>query len=219
MFKEKNLRAIRPFKFRSWHHGFLYFTANSGQKKVFLKVDTDYLMIRNEEVFYRLFGEELKEYLVPIEFCYYSSSFQVLSTEYVYANEFQVDDLSEITLKSILKIIDKMYSYNIIHRDIKLSNFLVSNGELKIIDFSFCIDICGSKFKEVDLSLQKNIDTLIGLNEGLKPNQLQWNDYYSLFVILSQHKRIIDENIFLKYKYIFELKSKNKSYCLKYLNA
>ncbi len=219
MFTEKELENVRPYKLRNWHHGFLYFTAIFNQKKVFLKVDTQYFMIKNEEAFYNIFGRELKEYLVPMAFCYYRSSFQVLSTEYFSASELQVDELNEENLKSILLIVDNIYSYNVIHRDIKLSNFLISDGRLKIIDFSFCIDLHNKKFKEIDLSLEKNIETLKGLNQGLKPCDLQWNDYYSLSAILSQHKELIDENVFFKYKKIFELKSKNKSYCLEDLNA
>ena len=88
----------------------------------------------------------------------------------------------------MINIIIHIQRNNIIHRDIRLDNFLFKINDNKIniylIDFIFCIGVKDSKkyFQELELN-NKNLNILKGLGGGLNPKMHYWDDAYSLMQI------------------------------------
>jgi serine/threonine protein kinase len=219
IFKSYQIENIKIFRFKKWHHGFLYLTAFHKDKKLFIKIDTNYLLIENEENFYQLFTKELNDHLIPLNFCYYSDRFQLMVTDFLECKELTVNDLNEENLNTILSILNVIAFKKIVHRDINLNNFILYKNTIKIIDFSFSIDLDGSIFKELNLSSIDNIKTLKGLNEGFKPGIYTWNDFYSMYKIIHDNKLTLDSNIFEIYLEKFKKRLPSVSYKVEKINA
>lgn len=111
-------------------------------------------------------------------------------------------------LSVLIKIIDEFKLLSLVHRDIKLDNFIYENGAIKIFDFSFMIDKTEKrKLKEIDLKKHDNMLKLIYLGNFYKPEPFKWDDYYSLYIIFnkllinkSSNLSIEDKNILSTYK-------------------
>ena len=87
----------------------------------------------------------------------------------------------------LVKIVDEFNSMSLIHRDIKLDNFIYDGGQIRIFDFTFMIEKSNkTKLKELDLSSRENILKLMDLGHNYKPNPLTWDEYYSLYIIFSK---------------------------------
>jgi serine/threonine protein kinase len=87
-------------------------------------------------------------------------------------------------LGQLFEIVDELSRLSLVHRDLKPDNLIVSGNKIKMFDFTFMISKEAKwGLKELDISQNKNMQTLRALGHGFKPSIFEWDDYYSLFVI------------------------------------
>lgn len=182
--KNKSYDDIKHFKIHDWHHGFAYFTATLNGLKVFIKFDTQLNIISNDYNAYEILKNNIPENLVKIVDYDLSKNIQYVAYEFeLGSKELKSEDLiEEIELVNQIKLmVDIINKEGIIHRDIKLDNFLLCNGKIKIIDFTFSV-FPGAK--DLDLNYKKNCNILRGLGKGLNPKPFFWDDVYAVYNIL-----------------------------------
>lgn len=196
LLKCKGISSVKIFNFKNWHHGYAYFYGYKNTNKVFIKVDTNFLLLQNDLLVYKLANNKLKEYLINIEDSIIHNNIQIIVYEFIEFQELTNEILKEKKYLShiMLKIVNILNDLEIIHRDIKLDNFILIDDKLKIIDFTFAIsnnERLG--FKELQYTV-KNCATLEFLGNGLNPEQFIWNDLYALGVILNTKLANFDIN-------------------------
>ena len=104
-----------------------------------------------------------------------------------------------------------MKERKVIHRDLKLDNFMICKNKIKIIDFTFANSLDkNSNFKELDISKNENYLILKGL--GPDPKDLQWNDAIAIINILNS---MPNSNKFTNEVEKFNNLSLNNAYSLK----
>lgn len=212
--KEQNITDINKFNENNWHHGYCYFTGIYKDKKVFIKVDTKLKMLKNEELFYEIMKDKIYDYLIPLEFFFENKKLQLVCYQFL-SNYTELDEkklFHNISyLDDIYHILNIMKEKEVIHRDIKLDNFMVHNNDIKIIDFTFSNSLkVESNFKELDISIKENILILKGLGIGLNPKDFHWNDSISIIKILKINY-LENYNTYIKR---FEELSYNNTYIL-----
>lgn len=220
MKKRHSFISVKPYKITSWHIGYKYFIAKKNNSKYFIKTDSIHKIIKNEYIVskrikkfapgYNNLFIEIKEYgnyneleYIIEEFIKGNSLDNILNSNKVLS----IDQKKKIQDK-ILQTLRVFEQCNIIHRDLRPANIIISNLEevdllgIKIIDFTFAIDINGNELKEVDISNKENIKMLIYMNEGYRPSWNTWDDWYSAKNIINKiyrHKNfdisMIEENI------------------------
>lgn len=218
IFKRFNIKNINVFKFKNWHHGFAYFTGLYNEKKIFIKVDTIFHLLNNDVVAYSLCKDIQKDSLVDILFYKLEGKIQFIAYEYI-DNAVELDEnilIANISyIDEIIKVLYYIADKGIIHRDIKLDNFLITNNKLKIIDFTFSNSHTIEKFKDLDLSKSKNCFILEFLGMGLNPKPFLWDDFFSMVQILKKIKERVnvkDVRTFEKYIEILETNIGNYQY-------
>ena len=212
--KNENITDVNKFNEKNWHHGYCYFTGLYNSKKVFIKVDTKLKMLKNEQTFYETMKNKISKYLTPIEFFYEDKGLQFVLYEFL--SEYK--ELNEELLSKNINYLDDIYNIlkamkenKVIHRDIKLNNFMVDKNHIKIIDFTFSYSLNEkSNFKELDISEKQNILILNALGMGLNPKPFQWNDCSSMIKILENTTILNTENkLELHLEKLIELSSNN----------
>jgi serine/threonine protein kinase len=218
-----SLNRIEALYYKRWKNGYCYFTAYKGKQKVFIKVDTKLKNLSNEIKFYDLLYDELSKYMIEKIDFFENKKVQILLLEYKNSRELTEFDLiyTPKYLKDILFILTTIYKKGIIHRDIKLDNFLITDNNLKIIDFTFATS-WNSKFnfKELDINSNQNLSLLKYLGEGLNPEKFIWNDFFSIGKIIENilknypNINLETKEILSYYKNKFYFLSKNRDYRL-----
>ena len=196
LLKNSNIYNISIFNFKNWHHGYAYFYGFKENKKVFIKVDTKFLLLQNDLLVYQLANEKLKNYLLNIEDSIFSKNLQIIIYEFLDFTELSVDILenNRSIINTMLDMINTLNDLEIIHRDIKLDNFIFVNNELKIIDFTFAISNNKALgFKDLERNIN-NCATLEFLGDGLNPEPFVWNDYYALSRLFNLQLDRLDVN-------------------------
>jgi serine/threonine protein kinase len=186
--EKKGYENIEIYNYNEWHHGYAYFTAKKKEKKFFIKIDFYFKLLTNDMLAFEIADKELKEYMIKIEdFIEVNNLCQIIIFEFlegyrkVYENDIVED---ENVLEKIFNIIYLLQKNNLIHRDIKLDNFLINAlDDIKIIDFTFAISNKNLKFKDLKPSF-RNLEVLEFLGDGLNPAPFEWNDCCSLKQIL-----------------------------------
>jgi serine/threonine protein kinase len=214
--KKLNLKNVKFFKFKNWHHGYCYFSAFSDNDiKVFIKIDTNLLILENELKAYNMLKNTKKIKLIKVLNFYKRKSMQIIIFEFLEANELTEVDIinNPLILLDIYNALISMSNKNIVHRDIRLENFLLGNNELYIIDFSFANHIleCSNTLKELPFN-EENYIALKGLGTRLNNIDFHWNDFYSMKEILealliNQEDEIGVENKKIIQKYIYKFNS------------
>ncbi|MEZ9898973.1 hypothetical protein AB4379_16095 [Vibrio breoganii] len=188
--RKKGYYQIRPFKLKSWHDGYGYFKAEHSSGKVFIKVDTVFNFVENEKIFYECLLDKLAKNLIPLRDYLEGDDVQIvifdcveptreLDLEYVLSNP-------EILLEVVF-ILKKIKAEGIIHRDIKLDNFMIVGDALKIIDFTFAQSLSNSgNFKELEIVTSNNLEILKNLGSPYKPEEFIWNDFISFKNVLEE---------------------------------
>lgn len=222
--KKLSVNNIKIFHFKNWHHGYCYFTGHINDKKIFIKVDTQLHLLENEVLFYKIFNDEMSDYLVPLINYSVDKQIQIVLFEFVYGEELSESVLSKnkYLLNEIYTLLMMINKKGIIHRDIKLDNFLFVNNKIKIIDFTFVNSIRQNyKFKELNLNNKYHVMILKLLGRPLKPAIFEWNDFYSITkviksILINQQNELDYETkeYFLKYSEKFNLHVFENSYKL-----
>lgn len=98
-------------------------------------------------------------------------------------------------LKQIIEYLDYLYSYKIVHRDIRPENIIINRENIKVIDYGCAIKVDNKLFK-FPLRVEKT------LGEKYK-NHEYWDDASSFYNILKPYVK--DDNEFL-----LEIKKREK---------
>jgi len=186
--KDLNIKNISFFNFLNWRNGYCYFRGVYNKKEVFIKIDTKFHLLINDKLAYDLCKGVMQDNLVDLLYSSLDGRIQFLVYEFFHSNELDEDILLNNMryLDDIIRILNNLSDAGIIHRDIKLDNFLVSNNKLKIIDFTFANSNIHKEFKEVDVKNSYNCFLLEFLGAGLNPSPFVWDDFYSLHSILKK---------------------------------
>ncbi len=190
----------------SWHHNLYLFTAEDRNgDKVFIKLTNLPRILKNENRVYKKLRKDpfLKDHIIDRKAYLKKNGFKALvlkrSNGIVLNEQWAWNNMEK--LHALIKIVDGFAQLSLIHRDIKLDNFIYEEGEIKVFDFSFMIDRSGKvKLKEIDLSVEDNITKLKTMGIGYKPESLRWDDYYALHVVFEHLAKNIPSNIPLEKK-------------------
>jgi len=220
---ERCIISVSRFKEKSWHNGYCYFRGIYKGKEVFIKVDLKLRLLENEFFFYEFLDKKLAKYLTPMYDFHQNKHLQMIVFSFI-SNSHELNKYNIIGnntyLDEIIYILDEIHKANVIHRDIKLDNFMLDDKKIKIIDFTFARNInnsSNSKFKELNISDEENYQILKRLGNGLNPKVFVWNDFISMKNIiddiLHDEKLNLDEKERLKkYSKSLATKSVDKSY-------
>jgi tRNA A-37 threonylcarbamoyl transferase component Bud32 len=207
--RKRPIRKIRIFKFKNWHHGYCYFTAkwNDGTK-IFVKVDTKVKILKNEIVCYNELKKESNINLVKVFDYFENKSLQMIFQEFMDSDELSEEIIlkNPEILKDVFSFILQLNKQGIVHRDIKLDNFILVNDKLYMIDFAFAYKINNSNIDLKELAItEDNLIILKGLGRRMEGDDLIWNDFYSMREDL---KEILHKNSSnLSTDYIKQIKS------------
>lgn len=184
------VKNIRVFKFKNWHHGYCYFSAyTNNNTKVFIKIDTKLLILENEYIVYEQLKHVKNINLIRVLKFIKKENLQIIALEFIEAQELTRKDILKVPsiAKNIYDVLTTLSVHNIIHRDIRLENFLLCRDSLYIIDFSFANNIkkTNSLLKELP-STYENYLILDGLGYKVYENKLEWNDFYSAGRIINE---------------------------------
>lgn len=223
-YQENGYIKTQPFNLNSWHHNLYLFTAEDGNgDKVFIKLTNLPRILKNENQAYKKLRKDtfLKDHIIDCKAYLKKNGFKALvlkrSNGIVLNDQWALNNLEK--LYSLIKIVDGFTQLSLIHRDIKLDNFIYEDGHIKVFDFSFMIDRSGkAKLKEIDLSVEGNLTKLKTMGIGYKPESLKWDDYYALHVVFVHLAKNIPSKIPLEKKellsqYIRECKDKIGTHC------
>jgi serine/threonine protein kinase len=221
MQKELSLHDLKTFRHDTWHHGYAYFTAYMNDRPVFIKVDTQFHFLSNEVLANQLIKDKLK---IPDLYAHFiSGEFEAVVFEFLPAQLLNARDIfnNPELLEKIFFIIQTMNAQGIIHRDIKLNNFMLANQEVFIIDFTFATSKHSHlRFKELDARVKSQRKILNSLGDGHNPSHWVWNDFLSMNHILEEMIQITpinDEPLrsqLLSYQSRFKAAHEGHSYCL-----
>jgi serine/threonine protein kinase len=216
--KQINVERLKLFRFIDWHDGYAYFVAYKDGKKVFIKMDLFLQFLGNEYLSFKTLKNKVN--LLPIKEIYTIDGYQVLVSPFVEGKNLTESDLIEKPdlLNDIFNILETINNQGIIHRDIRLENFMLINAELYIIDFTFACGLPRSSvkndFKRLSLNSPPQKKILRNLGAKINPSEYVWNDFYSVDQIIkrmlknnkdmSQEVRVLIE----KYKVKFERAAK-----------
>lgn len=198
---EFGVSHLRFYNVLDWHQGSYYFTCIQNGKKLFIKTDYGFKLLSNEVLAY----QKLKsfyccdEMFVPPVF-YDQRNFEFIA--YLFLEEETLEyfvlnsSLSTYEIRNIIAkvfaILDCLYEKNIVHRDIKESNFFVTNtGRLILFDFSFSISPSEfNEFNELDVRCKFNKRVLDSMGLPSQVSRYCWDDAYGVYQLLCSLQRV-----------------------------
>ena len=206
--KGLNVSNIKIFKFKNWHDGFAYYSGVFKGEIVFIKISTKHLFLDNEKIFYDLFKDNLS--LIKVIRFFENKNIQILISEFSDEKELTEQDILDYPdrLLQIYEILKTIKHKDCIHRDVKLNNFLLKDDKVRIIDFTYstCLNH-SNRFNDLSFNKREDVIILKKLGGIFKPNIFQWNDFYSIDVVLealfSEDMDIDTRLKILKYKKLF----------------
>lgn len=198
--KKCNVESFRPYMMLKWHHGFIYLKGKYFGSDVFIKIDTRYNLLINELTVREIFKEKMT--FTPLKL-YYKGNFEYLIFEFIdyktINQKYLLENLSK-TIEAMIEAIEILNNLDILHRDIKLDNFILYDNEIILTDFVYAITIEKSNLKEVDLKAPgKKL-----LQDLSRTKELRWDDMTNLRLelenimemqkgILTRHQRVLIE--------------------------
>lgn len=219
----KGISKIKPFNITKWHHQVYLFTGiNELGYDLFIKLSSEKGFLDNESNAYTILESNttLKKHLINKEGFFKTEQLDYLilrkAQGITLTNQWLLENIN--ATKTLINIIDSLTDLKLIHRDIKLDNFIFENDEVKIFDFTFMVSNDEKyNLKEIDLSKRSNVFKLMDAGINYKPSVFVWDDFYSLKTVL--------ENAFIKQS-TKKLENKDKAiilkqieYCNKKLNS
>ena len=171
----------------------------NNRKKLFIKTGGNFNLAEREAKIIRKLTHEVEiisDFLPNILF--YSIERDFIIMDYIEGNMLDEcinsnllsDEDKKLIINQMYLLLCSLNKANIIHRDIRPENFIVtrgSNNNVKIIliDFAFALLLKTDEFYEILLS-PKNIKLLSKLGDNLNPKSLTWDDAYSFLMTLKR---------------------------------
>jgi len=181
---------VQKFKFIDWHNGYSYFIAIKDRAKVFIKIDLNLHFLENDHLSYQIFNNKIN--VIPVEEFLSEKDYQVLISPFVDGRSLTEQDIinKPYLLEDIYNILHLLNNHGVIHRDIRLENFMIINESIFIIDFTFSslLQNSGSKYpyKNLMMNIPMHRRVLQKLGARLNPSQYIWNDFHSVSQILNR---------------------------------
>lgn len=178
---DKKVENVKVYKFSRWHVGFCYFVGTLEECKVFIKVcrgvyntvPAESNMLKYEDFYY---CPKVKAYNLG-RYSWIATKYMEIKPLYkMHANEFTEDLINQA-----VNILDSLYAYGIIHRDLNLENVcLDKNGKLLLIDFGWAL------YREFDFKETEYTFIEKTLNLDYRGENNNFDDAVSLFLIFKE---------------------------------
>jgi len=176
--RDVNLSQFKPYNISSWHHGYMYFEGYLNCNRIFIKVDSKFFLLSNEIRIREIFNKNLDFTKLIM---YKKGVYEYLFFEFIKYEILNIDFIKEkgvyIVLSELLGIIQKINREGVLHRDVKLDNFIIIDNKIVLNDYVYSISRKKDGFKEVNLNSQ-GIKLLKDLN---KSDNFLWDDMDSLY--------------------------------------
>jgi len=194
---DKGISNLKPFNINKWHHQVYLFTGtNEVDGDLFIKLSSDKGFLDNESNAYTILESDtvLKNHLINKIGFFKTEQLDFLVLKkaqgITLSNKWFLENIN--ATKILIKIVERLSELELIHRDLKLDNFIYENGDIKIFDFTFMISNkkCYNLI-ELDLSIRNNVFKLMDVGINYKPSIFVWNDFYALKIVL---KNILKES-------------------------
>ncbi len=199
LLKYKRLKALKTHTFFDWHQNTTYFTGKYHSRKVFLKCEVGLKknLINEHNVYNELNKDPNRKFFLPdlintfnFLFCYciiYEFiEGQTLSKYFNDKKNIKADKFfDQMIVDQLIQIIDHLFKARVIHRDLRPKNIFLLDRRLILFDFTFSIWLNDPKQPVFDIRTEK------ALGEHYKPEELKWDDAYSLKVMLEESPLII----------------------------
>lgn len=187
----KGISKIKPFNLTKWHHQVYLFTGTSKlDGDLFIKLSTDKGFLDNENNAYNILESDsiLKKHLINKVGFIKTEKLDILilkqSHGITLTNHWFLEHINATI--TLINIVERLTILRLIHRDLKLDNFICENNEIKIFDFTFMISNDKNlNLKEVDLNVRDNVFKLMDVGINYKPSIFIWDDFYSLKIIFN----------------------------------
>lgn len=172
--------------------GCSFVTGKYHGKKVFIKYGGDASIAQNEYLKAQKFKEILGKH-APTIMMYNPEPFVAMellpgfNLEELVNFTLSTDECQDI-LKQLEEIKQKLLVSSVLHRDIRPSNFIYTNGELKLLDFQFAVEKTkDDSFIELPF-LIKNPRILIGLGDEYRASPDKFDDIISIQKVIDYVK-------------------------------
>ena len=213
MLRQLAVEEVRPFRFMDWHDGYAYFIGYKNDNKVFIKIDLFLQFLGNDHLSFTILQNKVN--LLPITEFWSKNGYQVLIYPFVEGQNLTESDLIEkpSLLNDIFNTLEILNQQGLIHRDIRLENFMLINDELFIIDFTFISTLPHAMdkydFKKLDAHDPRQKKILRKLGARINPRDYVWNDFYSVAQVI---RKILNNNKSLSHDVIEALEQSLKSF-------
>ncbi len=197
-FETKGIINFKVELFPLWKPHAQYFSGyqKSSHQKVFVKFGKKYFINREFNAIQFLTSNlPSKSWLPTIIDSEFDWKFPNIIINYIDGkplNKFQEslisDDIKDTLSQTFFDIIVSLNSLNIIHRDIRPHNIMVSDtNDIVLLDYAFLTNAkdSDSEFKEIPLTYE-NLGKLHRLGNRYNPEIGKWDDAYSVFKICEE---------------------------------
>lgn len=215
--KKCNVESFRPYMILKWHHGFIYLRGKYCESDVFIKIDTRYNLLINEKIIRETFEKEMV--FTPLKL-YYKGNYEYLIFKFIkyktINHEYLLTNIIT-TVEGMIRAIESLNNRGIIHRDIKLDNFILYKNQIILTDFVYAITKEKLNLKEVELN---NAGKKL-LQDLSKTKKLCWDDMTNLrlelenFVEMEKKYLTHSERVLIEEKIkLLNSKEGNKTYSI-----
>ncbi|NQX83533.1 MAG: protein kinase family protein [Mycoplasmataceae bacterium] len=191
-----NIDQLKPLKVLAWHQGAYYFTAIYKAQKIFIKTDFLFGLLENEFNIFQTFRTDdfFKSKIIDVVLFSKEDNFIAMNYTEGMSLKSTIENSNAVQVRMIvdgmINIIKELHEYKIVHRDIKLDNFLIVDNNIVIIDFLFAIGI-GDHCNLTELSekVANSVTILKYMNGENKEDDFLWDDMFSLKIIIENIAR------------------------------
>lgn|GEM_PF-1728079 len=192
---------IRPFKLSLWRNGTKYFHAyhtDTVKRKVFIKTMGKHNDVLREADMLKTIEEQRRanqhwktpkviSLQIDGEYAFVAMEYieGVSLSKLIRENRLSINDKTRIA-NAFVHFIEFVHNHQIIHRDLRPDNILVSTTsgdiEIVIIDFALAVNLAVDEREDSDINQPREILAVLG--SGFNPEPFVWDDAYSLHRII-----------------------------------